>query len=610
MKTSFKTKKILGVILAATMSLAQTAFAADGTWTSTAATADWDNLNNWSGGTAFADGIGATATINTNIATASTITLSNARTLGILNIGDTNNTHAFTLTGAALTMNNGGAGAQINQRSTSKGDTISANITLADALTLSNASANTFILSGNLTGAHALTIDSTGSGAISLRGTNTFSSVTIKSGNLTPTKTGSLGAGLITLGDAANTGKAVTLNYVAYPGATGSFANNIHVVGTGTATLSTSSWSPTFSGSITLDRDLVVSTNTGANITLSGTISGNGGLIINNGTGSTINTNTIILSGDNNYTGGTIIQRGSLHASGSGSSFGAGDITLGDANLANTYAVALNVNATKTITNNINVVGNGSAAATASIRVTSNNPTLTGNITLARDLAILASNTNGSAITFTGDITGTGDLSTTTVSGTSSGSRIYLNGSVNHTGTITTSGTGLGNFNGRGLYINGTIGSNVTDIIQTGAESRLFLTGANNAFTGDVKIDGGTLTLGSGASITIATFLTDTTNLWLHTTDNSGLVLSFKDNTVIESIAGLYIDGTKQADGLWGAIGSIAAGLADFESALITGTGLLQVGNSIVPEPATLALFAGAFVLGATIACRRLRARK
>jgi hypothetical protein len=45
----------------------------------------------------------------------------------------------------------------------------------------------------------------------------------------------------------------------------------------------------------------------------------------------------------------------------------------------------------------------------------------------------------------------------------------------------------------------------------------------------------------------------------------------------------LYIDGVAQAAGMWGRIGSITELGADFESALITGDGLLSVTNSGSP---------------------------
>jgi hypothetical protein len=55
------------------------------------------------------------------------------------------------------------------------------------------------------------------------------------------------------------------------------------------------------------------------------------------------------------------------------------------------------------------------------------------------------------------------------------------------------------------------------------------------------------------------------------------LNLSFAGTDVIDS---LFIDGVSQAEGTWGATGNLAA---DFQSSLITGTGLLEVTTLVVP---------------------------
>ena len=136
------------------------AYASDGTWNS--GTGLWSESAKWTGG--VADGAGATAWITNEITAASAITIDGAvtsRTLGTLQIGDANATHAFTIDasgGGTLTLNNNGAGARIVQVGTSKGDTISAPILLADAITLTNASANAATLSGAISGSGAVTL--------------------------------------------------------------------------------------------------------------------------------------------------------------------------------------------------------------------------------------------------------------------------------------------------------------------------------------------------------------------------------------------------------------------------------------------------------------------
>ncbi len=124
----------------------------------------------------------------------------------------------------------------------------------------------------------------------------------------------------------------------------------------------------------------------------------------------------------------------------------------------------------------------------------------------------------------------------------------------------------------------------------------LTLTGTNT-FTGNTTISAGTLTLGSSAAS--ATFLADASSLYL--TSGSLLNLSFTSNSVMESITGLFIDGQQQLAGTWGAVGSGAT----FENALITGTGLLNVTASAIPEPATYAAIFGALTLGVAALRRR-----
>ncbi|MDR1283895.1 MAG: PEP-CTERM sorting domain-containing protein [Opitutaceae bacterium] len=595
--------------------------ATDGVWNSVPATeVNWSDTAQWLNGD-VADGIGATAIINTNIGGAKVINIDSNITLGTLNIGDTNTTHTWTLAatnGSVLTLDNGGSGVHINQLSTSKGDTLSTNITLADNLILSNAAnySNTsdrrdLTLSGSITGTHALTIDSTGTGAVRLSGVNSFSAVTIKNGTFGVNQKASLGDGVITIGDAA-AGPTAEAKLALY-GSNGSFsatANAIHVVGAGANILEHTAWAADFTGAVTLDQNLILRiTGTSTNaLTLSGTITGTGGLTVDTPWGSP---NVVNIYGKGStYAGGLTVKAGRAtvrYIDG----LGTGDVTIGHiSNTGDTNAM-LTVGGTNegfTATNAIHVRGGG----VNTVRTTAWSAILQGSITLHdSNLTINANSTSGTTTTVEGSIVGTGDLTLSTVghatSTAASSTRVFINGSINHTGSITSTSTGVQA--NRGTYIAGSIGANVTDITQTGAESRLTLTGADNAFTGDVKIEGGSLTLGSGTSTTLATFLTDTTSLYLYTTDNSALILNFKDATVIESIAGLYIDDMKQADGLWGAPGSIAAGTADHETALITGAGLLQVGSA-VPEPATIALFAGFLALAASAACRRFRHRK
>ena len=159
--------------------------ATTGIWTNNNSSV-WSTGANWLNGT-IPVSAGDTAYITNNITANTTVTIDTPVTLGALNIGDANNTHSFTnvLGGGSLTFNNGGSGAQLNQVSTSKGDTIAAAMVLADDLTISNASVNNLNLSAAtiISGSGGLTVNNSGAGQVNLNATNTFSGpVSIKAG--------------------------------------------------------------------------------------------------------------------------------------------------------------------------------------------------------------------------------------------------------------------------------------------------------------------------------------------------------------------------------------------------------------------------------------------
>jgi autotransporter-associated beta strand protein len=153
----------------------QNAGAAGGNWNVDAG-GSWNTAGNWSPaavpGTTAGDVVGLTY----NITAARIVTNNAAVTLGTLNIGDADNSAAYNLTntGGSLTFNNSGNGAQLNQVSTSKGDTISTAFALGDNLTVNNGAGNTLTLSGIISGSKAINISSSFSGLINLTAANTF----------------------------------------------------------------------------------------------------------------------------------------------------------------------------------------------------------------------------------------------------------------------------------------------------------------------------------------------------------------------------------------------------------------------------------------------------
>jgi len=175
---------------------AQNARAAGGNWNVDAG-GGWNTAGNWSPaavpGTAAGDVVGLTYNITAN----RIVTNNTATTLGTLNIGDADTTSAYILTntGGSLTFNNSGNGAQLNQVSTSKGDTIATAFALGDNLTVNNAAGNTLTLAGIISGSKALTINNSGAGLVNLTAANTFTGgVTNQAGVLGVSQGPSFGA--------------------------------------------------------------------------------------------------------------------------------------------------------------------------------------------------------------------------------------------------------------------------------------------------------------------------------------------------------------------------------------------------------------------------------
>ncbi len=169
--------------------------AASGNW-NVNNSGNWSTALNWSSnptvpGTAAGDTIGFTNDISV---AARTITIDGNinRFAGILNIGDSNNTHGFTIdrTGTGiLTLDNGGSDAQINETG-SVNDTISAPITLASNLAASVGGSLT--LSGAIgESGGAKNITKTGAGTLTLTSlANSFTGNILVSGGKITTGTG------------------------------------------------------------------------------------------------------------------------------------------------------------------------------------------------------------------------------------------------------------------------------------------------------------------------------------------------------------------------------------------------------------------------------------
>jgi rhamnogalacturonan endolyase len=141
----------------------------------TASAQGWNVNTNWSNLTAFPNATQITAVVNSGISANQTINLNQGITIGELDIGTAGGAGTFNVTGngGTLTFDANPADATLMQLATSKGDTLSAPMTINGGLVILNQSTNNaFTLAGTIAGAtNGLTLN----GKIILTGTNTFS---------------------------------------------------------------------------------------------------------------------------------------------------------------------------------------------------------------------------------------------------------------------------------------------------------------------------------------------------------------------------------------------------------------------------------------------------
>jgi autotransporter-associated beta strand protein len=423
-------------------------------------------------------------TVNTGLSIGTLDDLDGTQTLTIANAGGAADT--LTLNGGT----NSAAPATADLLAVASGGTLTlTGGTGAASLGLSLAASGNFDVAGTanvgsvISGAFG--IEKTGAGTLNLTGANTFSNgLTVGAGTVVGdvnggSLTSTFGTGTITLGDAAIGGNAT----VAEAGF-GVNANPITVAaGSGGRTLSTlsllSGQSPTFSGGVTLFNSLTLSAASGGSLRMSGNIadgSGSNGLIVNSaGAG------VVRLSGANTFSGGVVIQQGTLELYGSNTAAGAGPITIG--NSTGTANATLLTNAGAVTAANPITVASGNSG-TASIANANGSPTTyTGPVSLNNNLTLNSSGAGG--LTLSGAITG-GVTATLTNAGTSTGQ-------VTLSGPITSAG--------------GTVG-----LVQNSATSQLAVTDRVNLAIGSVVVRAGTFyfnpTVGTDGAYNIANPIT------------------------------------------------------------------------------------------------------
>ncbi|MFM2297693.1 MAG: hypothetical protein RL117_1400 [Verrucomicrobiota bacterium] len=306
---------------------------------------------------------------------------------------------------------------------------------------------------------------------------------------------------------------------------------------------------------------------------------------------------TMVLAGNNTYSGGTVV--------------GGGTLSIGTVGNIGTAWLALDNTST------LRYTGTGSEFTSRDLWI--NNAAGTRTFDIVDSRAILTLSGGGGQINRAIAKTGAGTLvlgkvisesaSVTIHEGTLvlSASNSYNGGTTIHGGTIkATAGQALGGasstltLNGGTLDLDGhaqTLAAlhGASGLVQGGSGAISILTigngNASSSFSGTltgnlalVKTGTGTLTL-TGPVETNAFITVEQGTLDLSTaTLSAGVRINASPQAVVKLptaiIAKLYVDNIKLSPGRWGAPGSVAAGLADFESPVFSGPGVATIADT------------------------------
>jgi autotransporter-associated beta strand protein len=490
---SGSTLNVNGVTIAENVTLNGTGVGGNGALTGTGTAAVSGNVALASASTIGVAAGGDTLTLSGVLSGANALTKAGAGTLVLSGAANTytgaTNVNAGTLrVGSALNeLPNGGAvtvaaGAtlDLNGFSETVGSIAGAgNITLGAATLTSGGSNASTTFSGVVSGAGGLT--KAGTGTLTLSGANTYNGATnVNAGTLSAANASALGS--TAGGTTVASGAALNINNVAIGaetvtlsgagvGATGA------LTGTGTASLS---------GNVALNAATTVGVAAAAGkLTLSGVVSGANAL-------TKVGAGTLVLSGNNTYTGLTTVSAGTLSAANANA--------LGTTAGATTVAAnaTLDVNGV-TIAENVSITGNGvggngalTGTGTAAVNGT---VTLTGN-------SRVGAATAGDTLTLNGAVGQTGANRTLDKRGAGTvvlaGANTYSGATTVTAGTLVaanaaalgTTGAGTTVTNGATLQIaNVAIGAEAVTLNGTGVGGNGALTSTGNAsLSGNVAL--------------------------------------------------------------------------------------------------------------------------
>lgn len=521
------------------------AFAADQSWDGGAAGTGtaWLTLANWAGDTAYAGAIGSTT--NTDIASFDLGTNSTAQvnfttaggnfslgaiefnrgtamTLGASSVSGLYRLNGATVSGVANTIVRTESANNLNLGGTGAANSSFTLGTANGVIYVNNAGGSvTFQQSlGEITPGSGITKDGAGTLDIQAAGTYTGGAM-LKAGLTSFRVNNAFGSGTITLD---GTGVELRNNNTA-----ASLSNNITIGSTGDLkTLGSTITGTVFSGGITINEEtsgnFVVNPQTTNAMTISGNITGSGGA----GLKKTGTSSILVLSGNNSYTGDTLIAGGTLRA---------GSTTMlpngtGKGNVSISSSATLDLNGYNNIINGLSgITGNIENDATST----------------AVTLTMGAGDVDG--LTFSGSIrdnNGTGGtlalLKTGTGAQTLGAANSYSGGTTIQAGRINAGASGaLGSGNvlldGTGaqlrLSANGVVISNALTITNTGNSKTLsaFNTGGATTYSGGITINettGGNFSVqvGDAHTLTISGNISGTGGAGLTKTSAGALTLS------------------------------------------------------------------------------------
>ncbi len=527
-----------GSLLAVSSATAQ---ATSNTWNTDAA-GNWTDVLNWQGDTAYAEGADNTATFGNFIGADRTVTLDAAITIGNITASDT--THNYIISGANTLTLDRTTGTPAIDVITSRTLTIASDIAGSDGL--QKTGAGTLILSGLNNTYSGTTTLAAGSlqgyyGGTSLNPVSPFgaSSILLNGGTLQLIASGSINstAETVNFGNDTTVGADATI----YVNRVGGTASN-KTLGLGTLTIGANTLNVTaanvgfsagfsavtLTGNVTFNPSLTYATLALGSITQSG----GSYSLTKTGVG------TLKLTGTNDYSGGTVLNGGTVVVT-SNAALGAattaitvsGSSTLNSAAAASedyTRAISLGIGSTLTINNNTTgttasfsgaitgsgniTVGSGAGTNTVDFSNTGNN--FTGDLSLAATPNSVL-RVNFASIGDAGAISLGKNGYTRHVQYTGSSNLVLDNRRLDLSSSFSGVGDGFGNpINMFANIGSGTVTLNANMTVAAGKTGTFFFGGTN---TGDNTF-AGIIPNSAGGTLTIATY---GTGKWIFTKDNT-----------------------------------------------------------------------------------------